>query len=110
MKKVIFQYYKEVFSLVLWCKFWEKLLATAELEEKSLVKFPWQNSRGWLPTIFLKIQHSRGRLKDHDKCLLHIQDTGKKRLAQDRSGYLMVKPEKKASQDFYILSECQNFQ
>ena len=44
-------------------------------------------SRGHLPTIFPKIQN-------HDKCLLHIQDaTGKKKLAPDRSGNVMVSPE-----------------
>ena len=47
--------------------------------------FPWQ-----LPTIFPKIQDH------HDKCLLHIQDDrGKKNLAPDRSGNVMVNPEKK---------------
>ena len=52
-----------------------------EKSEKSL-------SRGHLPTIFPKIQN-------HDMCLLHIQDaTGKTKLGPDRSGNIMVSPEK----------------
>ena len=36
-----------------------------------------------------------GENSNHDKCLLHIQDaTGKKKLAPDRSGNVMVRMEK----------------
>ena len=50
----------------------------------------WVDSNLWsgLPTISPKIQN-------HEKCLLHIQDaTKKKKLAPDRSGNVMVSPEK----------------